>query len=193
MNIDFARQQMIAQQVRAWDVFDSNVLNGLSEVQRELFVPHGFEALAFADTEIPIGHDQKMMTPTIEGRVLQALELVGTESVLEIGTGSGFLSACLAKLSASVTSIDIYEDFLQTASDRLANCDIQNVTLQQMDATKELPVKKFDAIAVTGSLAPAMSALRITRTSESEWQSEALFETNLAPLVNGAQPPQFLF
>ena len=216
MNIDFARQQMIAQQVRAWDVLDSNVLNGLSELQRELFVPHEFAALAFADTEIPIGHDQKMMTPTIEGRVLQALELAGTESVLEIGTGSGFLSACLAKLSARVISIDIYEDFLQTASDRLANCDIQNVTLQQMDATKELPVEKFDAIAVTGSLqvlderlvqalnpggrlfvvvgdAPAMSALRITRTGDNEWQTEALFETNLAPLVNGAQPPQFLF
>jgi len=216
MNKDFARQQMIAQQVRAWDVLDSNVLNGLSELQRELFVPHDFQAMAFADTEIPLGHDQKMMTPTIEGRVLQALELTGAESVLEIGTGSGFLSACLAKLSSHVTSVDIYEDFLQAASDRFADCDIQNITLQKMDATKELPVEKFDAIAVTGSLqvlderlihalnpggrlfvvvgdGPAMSALRITRTGDSEWHSEALFETNLAPLINGAQPPQFLF
>lgn len=216
MNIDFARQQMIAQQVRAWDVLDSNVLDGLGELKRELFVPQGFEALAFADTEIPIGHGQKMMTPTIEGRVLQALELAGDENVLEIGTGSGFLTACLAKLSAHVTSLDIYDDFLQSAGNRLADCEIANVSLQNMDATKELPAAKFDAIAVTGSLqvlderlvealtpggrlfvvvgnAPAMSALRITRSDDENWQSEALFETDLMPLVNGALPPQFLF
>lgn len=114
MNTDFARQQMIEQQVRAWDVFDVNVLDGLKEVPRELFVPEGFATLAFADAEIPIGHGQMMMTPTIEGRVLQALGLAGGENVLEIGTGSGFLTAVLAKLSAHVTSIDIYDDFLDT-------------------------------------------------------------------------------
>ena len=216
MNIDFARQQMIAQQVRAWDVLDSNVLDGLAELKRELFVPQGFEALAFADTEIPIGHGQMMMTPTIEGRVLQALELKGDEKVLEIGTGSGFLSACLAKLSAHVTSLDIYDDFLQSAGKRLTDCEIHNVSLQNMDATKELPAEKFDAIAVTGSLqdlderlvnalnpggrlfvvvgdAPAMSALRITRLDDENWESESLFETELMPLVNGSQPAQFLF
>jgi len=216
MNTDFARQQMIAQQVRAWDVLDTNVLDGLNEVQRELFVPPGYEALAFADTEIPIGHGQLMMTPTIEGRVLQALQLAGGEKVLEIGTGSGFLTACLATLAAEVTSIDIYEDFLEAARDRLDTCDIKNVQLQKMDATKELPAGGFDAIAVTGSLqifderlvdalnpggrlfvvvgdSPAMSAMRMTRIDEDTWQSDTLFETDLLPLVNAALPPQFSF
>jgi protein-L-isoaspartate(D-aspartate) O-methyltransferase len=216
MNKDFARQQMIEQQVRAWDVLDSVVLASLKEVQRELFVPEGFEALAFADTQIPIGHGEMMMTPTIEGRVLQALGLVGGESVLEIGTGSGFLTACLANLSTHVTSIDIYDDFVESARQRLANCEIDNANIVKMDGTQELPEGTFDAIAVTGSIqsfdarlvdalnpggrlfvvvgdAPAMSAMQVTRIDDDNWQSDTLFETNLSPLVNGALPPQFSF
>mgnify|MGYP002641741118 CR=1 FL=1 len=152
MNTDFARQQMIEQQVRAWAVLDLNVLEGLKEVPRELFVPAGYEALAFADTEIPLGHGEFMMTPTIEGRVLQALGLAGGENVLEIGTGSGFLTAVLAKLSAHVSSIDIHDDFIDSARHRLEICGIKNVDLFKMDATKGLPDEKFDAIAVTGSM-----------------------------------------
>ncbi len=216
MNTDFARQQMINQQVRAWEVLDEHVLTCLKEVLREHFVPEGFEALAFADTEIPIGHGQMMMTPTVEGRVLQALGLVGGENVLEIGTGSGFLTACLANLSKHVTSIDIHEDFLSAAKTKLESCEIGNVTLLAMDATQELPEGTFDTIAVTGSMqtldqrllnalspggrlfvvlgdAPAMAATRVTRVDEDDWQSESLFETELAPLVNGALPKQFSF
>jgi len=216
MNTDFARQQMIEQQVRAWDVLDVNVLDGLKEVPRELFVPEGFAALAFADSEIPIGHGQKMMTPTIEGRVLQALALAGGENVLEIGTGSGFLTAVLAKLAAHVTSIDMNDDFLVAARKRLDECEIENVDLIKMDAMKELPEGTFDAIAVTGSVqtldsrfadalnpggrlfvivgdAPAMSATRVTRFDTDNWRSDTLFETDLAPLINGALPPQFSF
>jgi protein-L-isoaspartate(D-aspartate) O-methyltransferase len=152
MNKDFARQQMIEQQVRAWGVLDTAVLANLKNVERERFVPEEFEALAFADTEIPIGHGEMMMTPTIEGRVLQALGLVGTESVLEIGTGSGYLTACLANLSAQVTSIDIYDEFVESARHRLDDCEIDNVDLYQMDGTRELPEGSFDAIAVTGSI-----------------------------------------
>jgi protein-L-isoaspartate(D-aspartate) O-methyltransferase len=216
MNKDFARQQMIEQQVRAWDVLDSTVLDGLRAVQRELFVPEGYEALAFADAEIPIGHGEMMMTPTIEGRVLQGLSLVGGEKVLEIGTGSGFLTACLAHLSAHVTSIDIYDDFIESARQRLTDCKINNVNIVKMDGTLELPDNKFDAIAVTGSIqsfdsrlvdalipggrlfvvvgdAPAMSAMQVTRIDENNWQSDTLFETDLLPLVNGALPAQFSF
>lgn len=216
MNKDFARQQMIEQQVRAWDVFDVNVLEALKEVPRELFVPEGFAALAFADSEIPIGHGQMMMTPTIEGRALQALALAGGENVLEIGTGSGFLTAVLAKLSAHVTSIDIYDDFLDAARGRLEDCEIDNVDLIKMDGVKELPGGTFDAIVVTGSIqtfdsrfaealnpggrlfvvvgdAPAMSATRVTRFDAETWQSDTLFETDLAPLINGASPRQFSF
>jgi len=204
MNTDFARRQMIEQQVRAWDVFDVNVLDGLREVPRELFVPEGFASL------------QMMMTPTIEGRVLQALGLAGGENVLEIGTGSGFLTAVLAKLSAHVTSIDIFDDFLDTAKKRLDECEIENVELIKMDGMKELPEGTFDAIAVTGSVqtlgsrftdalspggrlfvvvgdSPAMSAMRVTRFDEDNLQSESLFETDLSPLINGALPPQFSF
>ncbi len=216
MNTDIARQQMIKQQVRAWDVLDETVLTGLAEVARERFVPDGFEALAFADTEIPIGHGQLMMTPTIEGRVLQALALAGGETVLEVGTGSGFLTACLATLSAHVTSIDVYDDFLNAARQKLSDNDMGNVDLLQMDVTQQLPEASFDAIAVTGSLqsfdtrlvqalnpggrlfvvvgdAPAMSAIRVTRSDEDDWHSEVLFETHLPALVNGALPPQFCF
>ena len=216
MNKDFARQQMIEQQVRAWNVLDVNVLDGLTEVPRELFVPDGFAALAFADTQIPVGHDEVMMTPTIEGRILQALELAGGENVLEVGTGSGFLTAVLAKLSAHVTSIDIYDDFLDAAKERLAECNIENVDLINMDAMKELPEGTFDAIAITGSIqrldsrftdalspggrlfvvvgdSPAMSATRITRFDEEILQSDTLFETDLPPLIHGALPTQFSF
>ena len=216
MNKDFARQQMIEQQVRAWDVFDVNVLDALKEVPRELFVPEGFAALAFADSEIPIGHGQMMMTPTIEGRALQALALAGGENVLEIGTGSGFLTAVLAKLSTHVTSIDIYDDFLDAARRRLEDCEVDNVELIKMDGMKELPGGTFDAIVVTGSIqtfdsrfaealnpggrlfvvvgdAPAMSATRVTRFDAETWQSDTLFETDLAPLINGASPRQFSF
>jgi protein-L-isoaspartate(D-aspartate) O-methyltransferase len=216
MNIDFARQQMVEQQVRAWDVLDQNVLNGLIEVPREMFVPDGFAALAFADAEVPIGHGQMMMTPTMEGKVLQALGLVGGERVLEIGTGSGFLTAVLATLSAHVTSIDIYDDFIDTAQKRLTTCGIQNVDLANMNAMNELPEGTFDAIAVTGSVqtldsrfaealnpggrlfvvtgdSPAMSATLATRMDEDNWHSDTLFETDLAPLIDATLPPQFSF
>lgn len=216
MNTDFARQQMVNQQVRAWDVLDEHVLTCLKDVPREHFVPNGFEALAFADTEIPIGHGHLMMTPTVEGRVLQALGLVGGENVLEIGTGSGFLTACLANLSKHVSSIDIFEDFLSAAKEKLESRNVDNVELLSMDATQELPGGTFDAIVVTGSMqsldqrllvalspggrlfvvlgdAPAMTATRVTRADQDDWQRESLFETELAPLVNGALPKQFSF
>ena len=107
MNTDFARQQMIDQQVRAWTVLDAHVLQVLETIPREQFVPPSYEPLAFADTEIPLDHGQSMMTPTVEGRVLQVLDLRDDDNVLEIGTGSGFLTACLARLAGSVTSIDL--------------------------------------------------------------------------------------
>ena len=216
MNTDFARQKMIDQQVRAWDVFDPEVLGVLSKIPREQFVPFGYEPLAFADTEIPIGRGQSMMTPTVEGRVLQALELDGTEHVLEIGSGNGFLTACLSHLGAHVTSLDIYEDLTKRAGENLADAGIDNVELLTMDATQELPNRKFDAIAVTGSIqsfdprlvealniggrlfvvvgdAPVMDARIVHKTGETDWASESLFETALNPLVNGALPPQFSF
>src|SRR5210317_183068 len=195
MNIDFARQQMINQQVRAWTVLEPSVLAVLSEVPREKFVPGAYESLAFADTEIPLGHGQFMMTPTVEGRVLQALDLDKNDHVLEIGTGSGFLTACLAKLAGKVTSIDIHAEFVRNAAAKLANAEIGNVALRTMDATSELPGDHYDAIAVTGSIEsfdlrfvdalrpngrlfvvvgspPVMEARLVRRNGNADWESE---------------------
>jgi len=156
------------------------------------------------------------MTPTIEGRLLQALSLDGDEDVLEIGTGSGFMTACLARLSAHVTSIDIHADFVESAAARLTQEGISNVEILQMDATSDLPEGGFDAIAVTGSIqtfdprfvealrphgrlfvvtgdGPAMHAKLIERTEEHDWQTVSLFETDLAPLVHGSLPARFSF
>jgi len=216
MNIDFARRQMVNQQVRGWNVYDEDVLATLRELPREQFVPACFQSLAFADTEIAIGHGQYMMTPTVEGRVLQALALNGKERVLEVGTGSGFLTACLARLGSDVTSIDIYDDFLQAAAANLSACDIGNVELLQMNAIEALPDGQFDAIAVTGSLqtfdtrfvealnplgrlfvivgdAPSMEAQLVKRDDDGDWETVSLFETTIEPLVDGALPPQFSF
>jgi protein-L-isoaspartate(D-aspartate) O-methyltransferase len=216
MNIDFARQQMIDQQVRAWTVLDSAVLGVLSAVRREEFGPESYESVAFADMEIPLGHGEFMMTPTVEGRVLQALDLIGNEHVLEIGTGSGFLTACLAKLSRTVTSVDIHEDFVRTAARKLASAGIDNIDLRTMDATRELPGERYDAIAVTGSIEsldprfvnalkpdgrlfvvvgspPVMEARLVRHEGDTGWRGETLFETSLGPLVHGTLPPQFVF
>ncbi len=216
MNTDFARLQMVNQQVRGWNVYDEDVLEMLKSLPRERFVPEGWERLAFADVEIDIGHGERMMTPTVEGRLLQALGLKRDESVLEVGTGSGFMTACLASLAAQVTSIDIHADFLTAAEAKLEDCDIDNVDLIEMDAMRDLPADGFDAIAVTGSIqtfdprfvealnpggrlfivvgdAPAMEAKLLERTDGNDWRSIALFETTLKPLVHGALPPQFSF
>ena len=207
---------MIDQQVRAWTVLDPAVLGALSTVPREEFVPRPYESMAFADTEIPLGHGEFMMTPTVEGRVLQALELDSNDDVLEIGTGSGFLTACLATLSGTVTSIDIHDDFVRSAARKLADSGLDNIETRTMDATRELPGDRYDAIAVTGSIEtfdprlanalrpggrlfvvvgspPVMEARLVRRVGDSDWSTEDLFETTLGPLVHGTLPPQFVF
>ena len=216
MNIDFAREQMVQQQIRAWDVLDEDVLETFRQTPREQFVPQDFESLAFAETEIPIGHGEYMLAPVIEGRILQALELTPTDRVLEIGTGTGFLTACIARLADQVASVDIHADFVAAAQQRLDDLNIANVELAVMDGMTELPEGPFDAIVVGGSIErfdqrfvdalapggrlfvvvgdpPAMEARLVTRGSDSDWQSEVLFETELRPLVNASLPEAFLF
>jgi protein-L-isoaspartate(D-aspartate) O-methyltransferase len=209
-------QQMVQQQVRTSDVFDASVLRVIASLPRQNFVPDEFRNLAFADTEIPLANGQRMMTPTIEGRLLQALSLHAGDRVMEIGTGSGFLTACLARLATSVFSIDLYDDFLSSARDKFASENISNVELACMDACTALPEGTFDAIAVTGSvplfddrfvskLRPGgrlfvvvgsgivQEARLIVRSSETDWDSSALFETRLKPLVHCAGPAAFSF
>ncbi|MFQ6006284.1 MAG: protein-L-isoaspartate O-methyltransferase [Woeseia sp.] len=216
MNTDFARRQMVQQQVRAWEVADPSVLAVLGELHREHFVPAGFEQLAFADTAIPLPHGQTMMTPIVEGRLLQALELEPQHNVLEIGTGTGFLTACLASLSQAVTSVDIFADFISMARSNLEESQVDNVELICMDATKELPEGPFDAVAATGSLpvldsrfvdavkpggrlfvivgdSPTMDARIVTRVGENDLTTRSLFETDVLPLLNASGPPGFSF
>jgi protein-L-isoaspartate(D-aspartate) O-methyltransferase len=215
MNIDFSRQQMVRQQVRVWDVSNPQVLKILGSVAREQFVPAGCEDVAYADTEIPLLYGHVMLRPTIEGRLLQALDLHADDQVLEIGTGTGYLTACLAGLSASVSSIDIHEEFIAAANRNLENAEVSNANVQCMDAMAELPAGKFDAIAVTASMpriderfvdalkpdgrlflvvgeSPVMSALLITRDDD-DLQQRALFETDLPAMENIAGESIFSF
>lgn len=214
MNVELARFNMIEQQVRPWDVLDERVLGVLASLRREDFVPPALRALAFTDMALPLGHDEVMMKPVVEGRVLQALLPVAHESVLEIGTGSGFLTACLARLSASVTSVELHAEFSSAAQARLAQAGIGNVQLEVADAVRNYqPSGAFDVMVVTGAVARLPQhwrgwlkpggrlfaiqgqspVQRATLHSESDgqWREIALFETDLPYLRNAAPAPSF--
>ena len=206
---------MLGQQVRAWEVLDDRILGVLGRTRRELFVPEDYHDLAFADMEVPLAHDQRMMAPSVEGRLLQSLALVADDAVLEVGTGSGFLTACLSDLADTVLSVDIFPDFTTEARKRLDDIGVQNVELRSEDAFELSEPERFDAIAVTGSVptlddhfirmlrpggrlfavvgrAPVMEALLITRHDNGTWARESLFETVLTPLLNAGRPEPFV-
>jgi len=214
-----ARFNMIQQQIRPWEVLDQRVLEVMQAIPREEFVPDGYRRLAFADTEIPLGNGQSMLAPKIEARLLQALDLRPTDRILEVGTGSGYLTACLARLGGQVLSLEIEPEFTEQARQRLQRLGIDNVELRTADALAEPPVDgAFEAIAITGSLpteerladfrtrltfggrlfvvvgeAPVMTALLVTRVGENEYSREPLFETLLTPLRNAPTPERFVF
>lgn len=214
-DVAFARQQMIEQQLRAWEVFDPRVLCAFDELPREAFVPERFARLAFADTRIPLGHGERMMAPSVEGRLVQALALAPTDRVLEVGTGSGWLTAVLATLAHEVMSIDVVPEFVDGARRRLAAAGITNATAEARDALAlDGSTERFDAIAVTGSLpaytplferllkpggrlfvvvgaSPAMEARVVTRAAEGAAAQQGLFETDLEPLQGFARPSRF--
>ena len=218
-NIEQARFNMVEQQVRPWEVLDQQVLDTLATVPREAYVPDAYSNVAFADTELPLGHDEQMMKPVIEGRMLQALDVDATDKVLEIGTGSGFITACLAELSHQVISIEIQEELAEQAAAKLKAQNVSNVTVKTGDALAIASTHgTFDVIAVTGSLPQAkdadnlkallntggrmfvvigegvvMEACLITRTGEKQWTCEALFETELPPLTNTSTANTFKF
>ena len=216
MNFEQARQNMVESQVRPWDVLDARVLEALAQVRREDFVAPEHRRLAFADVCLPLGHGRVMLKPVVEGRILQALNLAPTDEVLEIGTGSGFLTACMARLSAQVTSIDTQAELTTTASGRLANAGIANAHLVTGDPLGGWqPQGKFDAIVVTAAVwqipprflgwlkpggrllairgqSPAQQAVLLTQTG-SGYREDYLFETDL-PYLAGAEPPRrFVF
>lgn len=217
MNIEQVRFNMIEQQIRPWDVLNQTVLDLLVQVKREDFVPAQYSTLAFVDMEIPLGHGEVMMSPKLEARILQEVAMQPTDTVLEIGTGSGYLTALLSHLGKRVYSVDIVSDFKMQAHAKLAAHGIKNVNLETGDAAKGWSKHgKYDIIIVTGSLpvlpesmlkdlniggrlfaitgdAPAMSAQLITCMGEDSYNTVTLFETNIKPLKNALQPERFVF
>lgn len=215
MNLEDARARMLGQQVRAWEVLDDRILGVLGRTRREFFVPEAYHDLAFADMEIPLAHDQRMMAPKVEGRLLQSLAVGADDAVLEVGTGTGFLTACLSDLASSVLSVDIFSEFTTQARKTLDDVGIRNAELRTEDAFELSEPDRFDAIAVTGSVptldehfirmlrpggrlfvvvgrAPVMEALLITRDDNGTWTRESLFETVLTPLLNAGRPEPFV-
>jgi protein-L-isoaspartate(D-aspartate) O-methyltransferase len=211
-----AREQMIEQQVRAWDVLDARVLETLRKVPREGFVspPHRF--LAFADVEIPLPCGQHMLRPSVIGRLLQALALGGNERVLEVGTGSGYVTACLRAGGASVRSLEIFPELAGLARSNIAALGLREVEIVTQDATQSDSETRYDAIAITASLPvpderfqrqlavggrlfvvvgepPVMEARLIRRISEDAWGTESLFETVIDPLIHATRPQAFVF
>jgi len=220
MNPRDARSNMVEQQVRPWDVLDQRVLDVLAAVPRERFLAPEHHGVAFSDYELPIGHGQHALKPNVDGRFLQALALIETDRVLEIGTGSGWLSACLARLAGHVETLEIIAELSASAGDRLSDLGVANVTLHVQDAAEAWQAESaYDAILLSGSVAevpafyrdrlavggrmvlvvgspsqPTMEARLLTRAGPDEWFSESLFETCIAPLVHfAAAPKPFVF
>ncbi len=217
MNIEQARFNMIEQQIRPWDVLDVDVLKIIEETPRELYVPAQHRKLAFADLEIPLDHNQFMMSPKLEARMLQALQIQADDKILEIGTGSGYVTACLAKLGKHVDSIEYYQNLSDQAQTTLHEQKLNNVNFLVGDILDNNFFsthinKQYDVIAINASmpkyctmfeelltetgrlfvvagLAPAMQAKLITRISDHGFNHTNLFETNLQALI-GMQSPQ---
>ena len=215
MDTAFAKRQMVRQQVRTWDVTDDRILDVLRSLDRHDFVPDEYRDLAYAETRIPLPGGQEMMRPLLEGRLLQTLSPTKKESVLEVGTGSGYLTACLATLAGSVVSVDIFDELVAFGKDNVSQAGIDNVDIRQMDITCDLPDGTFDVVAVTGSMAdfderlvgllnaggrmfvvvgdaPVMEALLVTKT-DSATTIDVLFETSLKTLVNAERRSTFAF
>jgi len=214
MNFDQARFNMVEQQVRTWEVLDQRVLDVISTVQRELFVPAKHRKLAYADLMLPIGHEQAMLKPVVEGRLLQALEIKPDDNVLEIGTGTGYLSACLAELAAEVLSVEIQPELMQIAEQNIKRASRHSIELQQGDVLADWePGKTFDVIVVSGSVRevptrflewvkpngriftvcgddPVMEAVVMTKTEEG-WATESVFETILPRLIGAEDSEEF--
>ena len=217
MNFEQARFNMVEQQVRTWEVLDERVLELLESTHREDFVPVRYRKLAFADIAVPLDCNQVMMRPKIEARALQALALDPDETVLEIGTGSGFLTACLAGLAKRVVSVEIFRELHEEAAAKLTDKKITNAELFVGDVMRGWqPEQAHDVVVVTGSTgevpehfrgwvnpggrlfvitgeSPAMEARLMKRLDVTEWTEESLFETDLPRLVNADQPDEFEF
>jgi len=217
MNIEQARFNMIEQQIRPWNVLDQDVLDLLHVVKREQFVPAAYQNLAFADIEIPLPGGDAMLAPKFEARIMQETGVKKHETVLEIGTGSGYMAALLAHRAARVTTVEINPETAELAKKNLANAGIHNVTVEVGNGAqgweKGAP---YDVIVISGALevlpeailkqvkvggrvaaivgqAPVMEAAIITRTGENTYSTIKVFETNVRYLTGAPVPSHFQF
>lgn len=217
IDVERARFNMVEQQIRTWEVLDQAVLDLLFAIRREEFVPAQYRSLAFVDMEIPLGHGEKMLAPKLEARMLQELAIKPNDRVLEVGTGSGYMTALLAKRGAHVYSVEIVPECSRQAAARLGAHDINNVTLEIGDGargwSKHAP---YDAIVLTGSVpvlvdeftrclnpggrllavvgeAPVMEARLVTCAASGTCSEVGLFETCIPMLRNAPQPERFVF
>jgi protein-L-isoaspartate(D-aspartate) O-methyltransferase len=204
-NTEIAKFNMIEQQIRPWEVLDHRVLSTLDQLNREDFVQPAYRGLAYADCQIPLANGVRMLPPTVEGRLLQALLIDSDDQVLEVGSGCGYVTACLARLGGQVTSIDSDAEIIEQARVNFARCGLDNAVFENMSlAQLDLP-GHYDVIAVTASLpgvpqnlkqalkpggrmfvivgdSPVMEALLVTRVDANEWTTQSLFETDLPRL-----------
>jgi len=217
MNIEQARFNMIEQQIRPWDVLDAGVLSLLAIVKREDFVPAAYRAMAFVDTEVPLGDGQSMLFPRVEARLLQEAQVHRHETVLEVGTGSGFMAALLSHKARSVITLERRGALAKLATEHLKRAGVSNVSVREMDGSGGLPAEgPYDVIMLSGSVPdvpqalldqlkpggrllaivggePVMRAVRITRLGDRSFKTEALFDT-VAPRLDGfAEPGAFRF
>ena len=217
MDIEQARFNMIESQIRTWEVLDQAVLDTLAAVRREEFVPPQYRSLAFVDMEVPLGHGETMLAPKLEARLLQELTLKPDDRVLEVGTGSGYMAALLARLAKQVVSIERHADLSASAAQKLARAGIDNVVLRVGNGAMGWPDDgPYDAIVLTGSVplipdelraqladggrllavvgdAPAMTARLVTQVAPGVYNETGLFETCIAPLREVQQPERFVF
>jgi protein-L-isoaspartate(D-aspartate) O-methyltransferase len=216
MSAQAARDQMIAQQVRAWEVYDARTLAALRQVPRECFVPAAWRSLAYADCALPLSLGKRMLTPMLAGRILQALEIKPGDQVLEVGTGSGYLSACLAVLGGSVQSLELHGPLAAAARANLEAAGFAGVEVTTADGAALVSETAYDAVVLTASLplyeprferalkfggrlfvvvgmGPVMSARLVRRHGPAEFSTRALFETTLEALEHAPRPPEFVF
>ncbi|MEW5770582.1 MAG: protein-L-isoaspartate O-methyltransferase [Pseudomonadota bacterium] len=217
MDIERARFNMVEQQIRPWEVLDPKVLDLLFKVKREDYVPPVYQSLAFVDMEIPLGHGEGMWAPRVEARALQALQVQGNERVLEIGTGSGYMTALLAAQAATVVTVELHADLKEEAERKFNAHGLANVQTRKGDGARDWDGDgQFDVIVLTGSTpilpdaflkrlnpggrlfaivgeAPVMSARLVTCVSSGAYRTDSLFETVVKPLVNALEPERFAF
>lgn len=217
MNFETARHNMIEQQIRPWNVLDQHSLDALKHVPREDFVPKAFKKMAFSDVQIPLANNQTMLAPKIEAHILQAVQVQANDHVLEVGTGTGFLTALLAEKAKKVTSLEIFPELTNQAQKNIDQQGISNVQLETRDAAHGYASSiNYDVIVLSGAMpdvpmdykkllsqggrlfavtgeSPNMSARLLTRVADDQWSDVVLFETELDMLVNAEEKESFKF